>query len=884
MRFFEGKVKATVLASMAAIVMFAGGTAHAADRTWTGAVSTNWFDAGNWTPAGSPGAADKAIIGANYTVDVSSPLPIVVEVDTLVVGAGSTLTGNNTVEAAIRISLTDATIGGTGDIALEAGGELVFDSGSVTANSTTSRSLGARSTTGNNGNVILKKLKNAGKVKIVKGKVSFGDDIENLSGGTFSVLQDVNLEPIAGKSPKFYNKPGAKFSKTATATGGSGTTIVNMPFNNEGQVVIEDGTVNLAMGGTQQGSFEVQVGSILNMNGGELEAKDNTKFIGAGNSRIVGATLKLSGDVVIGATAGDGNLELASGGTLLGGGGTLNSAGAGSLKWSGGKMKSTVKLGAQHKLKIVDGAPKRLEGPIENSGSVEWIGTESVVGTKDAVVENLNSGTIELRGDVQLPPDATVVNASDFPKFINAGLVKKTEGTGTSTLSVRFENSGAVIVESGTLDVGPAFIQEVGSTSLNGGNLRTSGLIRIETGILDGTGTITGNVINVEGSLKPGHSPGSIIINGNYTQTTDGTLDMEIAGLNPGTQYDQMIVNGTATLAGTLNLTMLNGYLPKAGDNFQLLTYYASVGQFASVSGLYPGNQCYLTPVVTPSYYIASVIGDTALPTVTVTTPTLNAIYTSFSNVTGTATDSGAGLEAVTVRLYRYANAVNPAGFWNGTSWDTTYNAALHELAATGTSAWSFRLPSLDGRYYVRATAKDKAGNSATSAAIVFWVDDTAPSASTLSTPLGGYANSLPLISGEVSDDNAGVGIDRVELTIQRMSDLKFWADTSWVTLSKLLKADKTNINTLKAKWTRENSSATPLPTGSNLKDGSYTLTSTAYDLAGNKKDTKFTIVVDNVLPSLSVSTPGNNKNYPRTGLTALTAATGNVSDLNWLA
>ncbi len=670
MRFFRVvTAKAARVALMTGIVLLVSGMAQAATLTWTGAVSTNWFDGGNWTPAGPPAAGDTAIIGSNFTVDCSTDLPITVAIDTLAVGAGSNLIGNNTVDAKTRISLTDATLGGTGDIALEAGGELVLDSGGVVANST-ARSIGARAVAGNSGNVILKKLKNAGKVKIVKGKISFGDDIENLAGGTFSVLQDVNMEPVVGKNPKFKNNVGAKFSKTATATGGHGTTNVNMIFENLGQVVVEDGTVNLAMGGTQQGSFEVQVGSTLNLNGGVHEVKDNTKFIGAGDSRIVGATLKLSGDVVIGATAGAGNLELASGGILVGNGGTLNTAGTGALKWSGGKMQSTVKLGAQHKMKIVDGAAKTLAGKIENAGTVEWSGSESVVGAPDTSLTNFASGAVDIQGDVQLPADASITSSSHLPKFINEGLLKKSAGAGSSSLAVSFTNSGTVTVESGTLGIGSTFVQTAGSTSLDGGNISAAGSMTINGGVLAGTGVINGNVLidsdHTNAIMAPGHSPGSIIINGNYTQTTDGTLNMQIAGLTPGTQYDQLIVNGTATLAGSLNLEMLNGYLPKAGDNYQLMTYYSSVGQFASVSGLYPGNKCYLTPVVTPSYYVASVIGDTALPTVTVSTPTTNAIYTSFSSVTGTANDSGAGLDAVTVRLYRYANAVNPAGFWNG--------------------------------------------------------------------------------------------------------------------------------------------------------------------------------------------------------------------------
>jgi hypothetical protein len=45
-------------------------------------------------------------------------------------------------------------------------------------------------------------------------------------------------------------------------------------------------------------------------------------------------------------------------------------------------------------------------------------------------------------------------------------------------------------------------------------------------------GKIDGNVV-IGGTISPGNSPGILTIDGNYTQTSSGVYDAEIAGLTP---------------------------------------------------------------------------------------------------------------------------------------------------------------------------------------------------------------------------------------------------------------------------------------------------------------------------------------------------------------
>jgi hypothetical protein len=57
-----------------------------------------------------------------------------------------------------------------------------------------------------------------------------------------------------------------------------------------------------------------------------------------------------------------------------------------------------------------------------------------------------------------------------------------------------------------------------------------------------------------------------------------------MAGLTPITQYDQLAVQGTATLGGTLEVSLLSGFVPAVGNSFVVLTCTTCTGTFAAVT------------------------------------------------------------------------------------------------------------------------------------------------------------------------------------------------------------------------------------------------------------------------------------------------------------
>jgi len=119
------------------------------------------------------------------------------------------------------------------------------------------------------------------------------------------------------------------------------------------------------------------------------------------------------------------------------------------------------------------------------------------------------------------------------------------------------------------------------------------------------------------GIFNYGNSP-EILNVGIWSQTSADTLKIEIGGLTPGpgsppdtdNGYDQINVTGTATLAGRLQIQLINtlNFSPSLGENFEIMTFGSVVGDFAIFSGYDLGGGLYLAPVKTAQIYRLDVV------------------------------------------------------------------------------------------------------------------------------------------------------------------------------------------------------------------------------------------------------------------------------------
>ena len=101
--------------------------------------------------------------------------------------------------------------------------------------------------------------------------------------------------------------------------------------------------------------------------------------------------------------------------------------------------------------------------------------------------------------------------------------------------------------------------------------------------MLVGDGQVNGNVTNTSGEVRPGNSPGRLTVNGNYTQSAGGTLQVEIDGTTAATQFDQLAVTGVASLGGTL--AIVNTFDAAITDTFAIVTSNGRNGTFATLTG-----------------------------------------------------------------------------------------------------------------------------------------------------------------------------------------------------------------------------------------------------------------------------------------------------------
>lgn len=176
--------------------------------------------------------------------------------------------------------------------------------------------------------------------------------------------------------------------------------------------------------------------------------------------------------------------------------------------------------------------------------------------------EGSGTGTYNLSGGDLSAVDVFV--GEDGESASGTGAFNQTGGTLDVTNVVIIGNNGVFDFQGGTANVGNALE--------NFGTFKGSG-----------SGTFNGYVINY-GTVSPGASPGVLAINGNYTQNY-GTLDIELAGYNQGTEYDLLTISGTATLDGTLSVSLLDSFLPGFGSSFSILEATGGVsGAFSNLN------------------------------------------------------------------------------------------------------------------------------------------------------------------------------------------------------------------------------------------------------------------------------------------------------------
>ena len=155
--------------------------------------------------------------------------------------------------------------------------------------------------------------------------------------------------------------------------------------------------------------------------------------------------------------------------------------------------------------------------------------------------------------------------------------------------------------------------------TLNRQWLHPDGMAIAEGGSLSGVGTLVVDCdtagLNNSGTVSPAapsgtqpDAPNSLLVVGDYSQTSTGVFDVHIDSTS---SCSQMTVAGTAHLDGTLKVNL--GYTPNVGDRFPIMFHDGLEGRFTGVEGA--------TIPDDPSKFLGLNYRDDRLEVITLETP-----------------------------------------------------------------------------------------------------------------------------------------------------------------------------------------------------------------------------------------------------------------------
>ena len=570
----------------------------------------DWSDAGTWSGCGGgvPDSGDGATI--------LSPHEVENDVATTVAGLGLQDGATLTTTADLAVSGAFTTDGGliTGDATLTVAG-LLTKSWATTLTVQSGADL------------------------VVNGGGTLADGDISLDNGTMHVnstltIPDGNSEFTyingsmpSGEGPALLVGPsGVIVEQDTTAT----VTFISATYENDGEIRAEAGSLTLdrdGAGETSDGDFRAELGGQIRLEPGAatLVHGSGAALEGPGSVRLSNGVLNLGNGAEI--TAGElevwGTLNVTGAGTYAPGTlklgpfneSTVNSTrngSAGALNTERGSLLGnhtfavgTFSKSSANELVIADGADLVVNGPAsqtdgnvclrENTPGVSGDPSLQVNGayTFPASISNVmtcNQGTDDTAHLVvgaggSLDPSDTVGTQIHTRTLVAGGTVAP-----SAIESLGFSNelgmsSGAITAPAGGGITADEVDVSGGTVTIGAGGelFSSSAPLTLTGGVLTGTGEVKGDgVLNSGGTVAPGSSPGTLTVDGPFTQGSGGTLAIEVDGPGAG-QFDVLAVTGAATLAGTVAVDV--GSSPADSDVIQFLTSASRSGTFGSLTG-----------------------------------------------------------------------------------------------------------------------------------------------------------------------------------------------------------------------------------------------------------------------------------------------------------
>jgi T5SS/PEP-CTERM-associated repeat protein len=551
-----GRGRIAALLALAALGSVAVPAARA-QTLWTGASSTNWFTAGNWSPAAVPTSS------ANVEIDTNGgnqPL----------ISSGSATTDNLTVG--------NDSSSGSGTILTVQGGSSFVTSGNAFIGDNT-KSNGTLSVTGANtkwtvnGNITVGNSGSgsffvlSGAQANVTGLTTLGGSAGGLgfihvdgANSTLNLGGDLDMGVAANSTLLISNggtirstegEMGAGFFSSgnttalATVTGANSTWIIT---GNSGLIVGEFTAANLTISnGGNVTSLAINAIGYIGRTSSENGPANGTVIVDGANSiwNLGNNTLVVADSAIANLTISNGGNVTCNGvlmGNSTGGTGTVLVTGNGSV-WNPGANASLVvgNTGAAN-LTIASGGLVNATAGVVLSGNgglgqlnLDSNGTLQIGGSNHLSFDSgnyavvLGGGVLRVAGaDLTTSVNATLsagtnstINTNGFNAtwsgaLSGAGSLIKS-GAGNLTISGNASYTGNTTVSGGNLVIAGTFNIPSGATMQITGNVTAQEILVSAGGTLSGNGVIVGNVVN-NGTVSLSSGTGQkLTVTGNLT-------------------------------------------------------------------------------------------------------------------------------------------------------------------------------------------------------------------------------------------------------------------------------------------------------------------------------------------------------------------------------
>ena len=465
--------------------------------------------------------------GTTLTLLQTAPTNLVLAGGSLYLGPAFQSSGGIT-----NLTLNGSTLSSTNTVT----GTLVWNSGTINGPLTITNG----GVLNISGNVTLENvLTNAGTVtmtgaaylSVYNNTNTYLGKIYNLANGLWDIQTNTSIACGYCVGNEFFNNAG-----TLRKSQGSGNAAITIAFTNTvtGTVTNLAGTLSFNQGGPLTGTYVTAAGATIDFASGSFVMGVPPVISGPGLCEFTGTTLTLLQTAPTNLVLAGGSLYLgpafqSSGGitNLTLNGSTLSSTNTvtGTLVWNSGTINGPLTITNGGVLNISGNVT--LENVLTNAGTVTMTGAAYLsvynnTNTYLGKIYNLANGLWDIQTNTSIACGYCVGN--EF--FNNAGTLRKSQGSGTASISVAFTNSATVEALVGTLSFSGSFV------------------------------------------------------------TVGGNLDFGVSGVS---SFGQINVSGSVVLNGTVSAAWLNGFTPAVGNSFALLDYGSHSGTFANIT-LPPGT------------------------------------------------------------------------------------------------------------------------------------------------------------------------------------------------------------------------------------------------------------------------------------------------------